>query len=206
LNPRLLVVAAIAVTAAILLGGLFLIFTRGDRVPTEQADTAIEVPIGGPFTLVNGKGETVTEQNFLGKYLLVFFGFTYCADICPTTLDEMGRALEVLGPSAAQVTPIFISVDPDRDTPEVVGDYVAFYDTRIVGLTGTQEQVEAVRKAYKIYAEKRELEGGGYAVDHSGLIIVMGPDGKFRGLIEQNATAASMAARVTEIMKKDAAA
>jgi protein SCO1/2 len=154
---------------------------------------------------MNGKGETVTDKDFLGKYTMVFFGFTRCPDICPTTLDEMGRALQTLGPAASKVTPVFISVDPERDTPEVVGDYVAFYDARIVGLTGTPEQIDKVAKTYKVYYKKQEFEEGGYGVDHSGLIIVMGPDGKFRGLIESGATADVMAAKINEIMKADAA-
>src|SRR6202008_4481524 len=118
-----------------------------------------------------------------------------------TTLDEMGRALQTIGPAANMVTPVFISVDPERDTPEVVGDYVAFYDSRIVGLTGTPEQVAGVAKAYKVYYKKQEFDEGGYGVDHSGLIIVMGPDGKFRAILESGASADVMAAKLTEIMK-----
>jgi protein SCO1/2 len=204
LNPRLLLIAGISVATAILLGGLALIFMRGDRPPAPPTSTVTSstAAVGGPFTLVNANGETVTEKNFLGKYLMVFFGFTQCPEICPTTLDDMGRALQALGPDASKVTPIFISVDPEHDTPEIVGDYVAFYDTRIVGLTGSLEQITAAAKAYKIRFEKIELETGGYTMDHSSLIVVMGPDGTFRGLLRPEDTPEEMAAALSKWMKE----
>lgn len=201
MDQRLPLIAGIAVAAAIMIGGLVLIFTRGqERIAPPPTVTAAAV--GGPFTLVNAKGETVTEKNFAGKFLMVFFGFTNCPEICPTTLDDMGRTLQAMGDSAAQVTPIFISVDPERDTPRVVGDYVAFYDTRIVGLTGSPEQVAAAAKAYKVYFQRVDLEGGGYTMDHSALIIVMGPDGTFRGLLNHDVAPEEMALQMKSFMKE----
>lgn len=132
---------------------------------------------GGPFTLVNQDGETVTDKNYEGQWRMLYFGFTFCPAICPTELQKMATALEELGEAGEQITPIFISVDPERDTPAVMKQYVALFHPRLVGLTGTVEQVEAVKKSYKIFATKVKDETmSDYTVDHSSFIYLLSPD------------------------------
>lgn len=138
--------------------------------------------IGGPFTLVGGDGRAVTDRDFASKYRIVYFGFTHCPDVCPTDLAAIGQALrrfEREDPErAARVQPIFISVDPERDTPAVVRDYAAAFHPRLIGLTGTPEQIAAVAKRFAVYYAKGDVQpGGGYAVDHSRVVLLMGPDG-----------------------------
>lgn len=152
--------------------------------PLARADTA-PVTVGGPFTLTAPDGTTVTDETYRGKWLLVFFGYTSCPDICPTTLYEIAAALEELGPDAAKLQPIFITVDPERDTPEVMGKYTGALDPRIVGLTGSPQQIAAVARGYGAYGARHKTGTGteDYVVDHSTYLYIMGPQGKFvRGL------------------------
>ncbi len=197
-------IAALGVVAAVVLGGLLAVLIPvPERTPAVQGETPVAVPIGGPFTLTNGEGKTVTEKDFAGRYMLVFFGFTHCPDICPTTLEHIGRTLVALGGDAKAITPVFISVDPERDTPETVSDYAQFYDKRIVGLTGTPEQVAAAAKTYKVYFQKVELGGGDYTIDHSTLIYLMGPDGKFRAVLRTDDPPEAVAAQIAEVLRAD---
>jgi len=149
----------------------------GGRSGTESA------AIGGPFTLVNQDGETVTESILLGKVSLVYFGYTYCPDVCPMALSAMSDALDMVGPEiAGQIRPVFISVDPGRDTVAVVKDYVAHFYPGMIGLTGTEEQVAAAARAYRVYYRKSEEtaeDAENYLVDHSSIIYVMGTDGRY---------------------------
>ncbi|CCE99724.1 SCO family protein [Sinorhizobium fredii] len=154
-------------------------------IVTAPAFAASPVTIGGPFSLIAPDGSTVTDASFRGKWMLVFFGYTYCPDLCPTTLSEIALALERLGPDAAKVQPVFITVDPERDTPDVVGQYIGAIDRRIVGLSGSQRQITAVSEEYGAYSERHPsgASAGDYVVDHSTYIYVMNPQGRFvRGL------------------------
>ena len=137
--------------------------------------------VGGPFTLTDHTGRRVTDKDFRGQHLLVFFGFTYCPDVCPSGLQVMTAALEELGPKAEKITPIFISVDPERDTPEQLALYVSSFHPRLVGLTGTPEEIQQVAKAYRVYYKKVEDESStaGYTIDHTSIIYLMGPRGEF---------------------------
>lgn len=136
--------------------------------------------IGGSFTLVDGTGATRTDDDFRGRLMLVYFGFTYCPDVCPTELQAMGQAVDLLGEKAESVQPIFITIDPERDTPQMVGQYVESFHPRMIGLTGTPEQVAAAAKAYRVYYRKAEVEGSSdYLMDHSSIVYLMGRDGKF---------------------------
>jgi cytochrome oxidase Cu insertion factor (SCO1/SenC/PrrC family) len=137
--------------------------------------------IGGPFTMVNQKGETVTEKTYAGQYTLVFFGFTFCPDVCPTELQVITAALNQMGADAEKITPIFVTVDPERDTPAVMANYVTSFHPRLQGLTGTPEQVAAMAKAYHIFYQKvpDAKNPKDYEMDHSAIIYLMGPDGKF---------------------------
>lgn len=158
--------------------------------------------VGGSFSLVDGENRGVTDQTFRGRYMLVYFGFTHCPDICPTSLLVMGNALERLGEKGDDIVPIFITVDPERDTPEVVGGYVKHFGERFIGLTGSMQQVQAAADAYKVYFNKVEDEGSalGYMVDHSGFIYLMGPDGAylthFPHTISETALAEGLVAKV----------
>jgi protein SCO1/2 len=138
--------------------------------------------IGGPFTLVDQDGRTVTDESFRGKYMLVYFGFIYCPDVCPTSLARNAAALDLLGERREKVVPILISVDPGRDTPEKLKAYVAAFDPRLIGLTGTEQQVKAAAHAYKVFFTRSPQPEGGpdaYLVDHSTFTYLMGPDGRF---------------------------
>ena len=137
--------------------------------------------VGGPFTLVAGDGRTVTERDFKGTPFLVFFGFTHCPDICPTKLQEMSEVFAKLGSRGPKVRALFITVDPERDTPEVMKSYVASFDGRIVGLTGSREEIERVSKAYRAFARKVPTKDGDYTMEHTSLVYLMNRDGLFVG-------------------------
>ena len=137
-----------------------------------------EASIGGPFTLTDQDGEVRREADFRGRFMLVYFGYSTCPDICPTTLAVMADALEKLGPEAERVVPIFITIDPGRDTSRVLKAYLKAFGPRFVGLTGEAKAVAAAAHAYRVYYRKRPLSGG-YAMDHSSHIYLMGPDGRF---------------------------
>jgi protein SCO1/2 len=142
--------------------------------------------VGGPFTLVNQDGATVTDKTFAGTPFLVFFGFTHCPDVCPTTLYQTSQMLEQLGPGGEKARVLFISVDPERDTSEKLKDYLSNFDKRIVGLTGSREQVDAVEKAYRVYARKVPTKDGNYTMDHSGLVYLMDARGRFVSSFDLN--------------------
>jgi protein SCO1/2 len=148
---------------------------------TQTAESTGKALIGGPFELVNHKGETVTQADFAGKHMLVFFGFTNCPDVCPAKLNSISVALDRLGPLADEVTPLFITVDPERDTPERVAQYVSNFSAQIVGLTGTPEQIRKAAGAYRAYYAKVDLEGSasGYTMDHSAFTYLMDENGEY---------------------------
>lgn len=137
--------------------------------------------IGGPFTLTDASGKQVTDKDFRGRYLLVFFGFTNCPDICPAGLQLMSAALDKIGAKADNIAPVFISVDPARDTREKLGAYVKNFNDRIVGLTGTPEEIAAVAKAYRVFYEKTPngASPNEYGMNHTSIIYLMGPDGEY---------------------------
>ncbi|MBN9669236.1 SCO family protein [Roseibium aggregatum] len=170
-------VAALAVVS----GYLVFLQTAG----SDKSGGLIEplAAIGGPFELVNGSGETVTEKTFAGKPTLMFFGFTYCPDVCPTTLAEMQGWMEALGEDADKLNYAYVTVDPERDTPDVMRDYVWAFDKRIQPLTGTREQIDVILKAYRVYARKVPLDDGDYTMDHSAAVYLMNADHKFVGTI-----------------------
>jgi protein SCO1/2 len=159
-------------------------------------------PVGGPFTLQDSDGRTVTDRDFRGKYLLVYFGYTYCPDVCPTTLNAVAQAIEQLGRRADELQPLFITVDPRRDTPVVMKQYTAAFSPRLLGLTGTSAQIAAVAKEYRVYyAEHRTGPGpNDYSMDHSSLLYLMGPDGRFVAPIRTDASGAEIASQLAKLM------
>jgi protein SCO1/2 len=134
--------------------------------------------VGGPFTLTDQDGKRVTDQDFKGKPFLVFFGFTHCPDICPTTLFEVSEVMRALGPEAEKTRALFITVDPERDTPAVMEDYLSSFDPHLRGLTGTPAEIDATAKAYRAYYRKVPIEGG-YTMDHMATVYLMDKDGRF---------------------------
>jgi protein SCO1/2 len=150
--------------------------------------------VGGPFTLIDQQGRTVSDTTFRGRWMLVYFGYTYCPDVCPTELQTVAAALHRLGPDAASIVPLFITIDPERDTPAVLADYVKLFDDRLIGLTGTPAQIRDVAAAYKVYYAKVTPEGAkDYLMDHSSFLYLMGPDGSFRALLRPGGEAGAMA-------------
>ena len=163
------------------LAGLLLIPGALERLIPKGAVSIGNATVGGPFSLVDHTGRRVSNADFSGRFTLVFFGFTFCPDVCPTALQVTSAALEKLGPKAARVTPLFITVDPERDTPEQLKSYVGSFHPSLVGLTGTQAEIDAVAKAYRVYFKrvKDERSSAGYTMDHTSIIYLMGPDGRF---------------------------
>lgn len=156
------------------------------------------VALGGPFTLVDHTGRTVTERDFAGRVMLVYFGFTYCPDVCPTELGTIAAALDAMGPAAERVTPVFVSIDPERDTPAAMADYVSRFHPRMVGLTGSAEQVAQAARAYRVYyAKVTPRDSTEYLMDHSSFIYLVGPDGRVRSLFRPETAPEAIAATVT---------
>ncbi len=205
---RLLLVA-IAATSVIALTGLGLLLTGGLSSPkvtdiSASAPTRVTgVPnIGGPFELINQDGQQVTDADFAGQKTLIYFGFTYCPDVCPTALQVMSVALEDLGEDAAAFTPIFVTVDPERDDPETMAAYVGHFGDNFIGLTGTPEQIEAAAKAYKVYYRKVEdaSSSAGYTMDHSSVVYLMSEDNTFLANFTHETRPDRMAARLRQFL------
>ena len=156
---------------------------RSDRSAAELMDAVMwnREPIGGPFALIDQDGKRRTDMDFRGKVLLVYFGFSYCPDVCPTDLQEIGLAVDRLGAAGDDVQPIFITVDPARDTSEHLKEYVAMFHARFVGLTGDAAAIDAAARAYRVYYARVELEKSDYTVDHSAFIYLMGRHGEYLG-------------------------
>ena len=175
---------------------------RARLFPAATVKTMGQALVGGPFTLTDHTGRRVTDQDFRGRVMMVFFGFTFCPDVCPTALQVMAAALDKIGSKAEQITPVLITVDPERDTPEQMAMYVKSFHPRLVGLTGSPEEIAAVAKAYRVYFKRvaDPKSSGGYTMDHSAIIYVMGPDGAFRTHFTYTADANAMAERLTRLL------
>jgi protein SCO1/2 len=160
------------------------------------------ISIGGPFTLEDGAGKPVSDRDFRGKYMLVYFGYTFCPDVCPTTLNAVADAMDKLGTAASHIQPLFITVDPKRDTPSVVKQYAAAFGPAILGLTGTPEQIAQAAKEYRVYyAEHRTGPGpNDYAMDHSSVLYLMGPDGAFIAPVRADQSGDEIAANLKKLM------
>ena len=173
---------------------------------SETAGEVTKIKIGGPFELTNQFGETVRDSDFQGQYMLIFFGYTYCPDVCPTTLTTISTALDSLGNAARGITPIFVSVDPDRDTPEYLKDYLVHFHPGIQGLSGTKDQIKQITKSYGIYYAKVQEDGGtdentdDYLMDHTAITFLMGPDGQYVAHFNHSAGADAMAEKIAGIL------
>jgi protein SCO1/2 len=154
---------------------LIIVLVSGrDPVPSAGAST-----IGGPFSLIDQDGRPVTDKDLRGRPFLVFFGFTHCPDVCPTALFEISEVLGKLGPDAQRVSALFVTVDPERDTPAQMKDYLSSFNPHLVGLTGDPAAITAVAKEYRVYVKKVPLDHGDYTMDHTALVYLMDKDGRF---------------------------
>lgn len=180
------VIWGMAAVAALATGGTFLWKELSPPRPHDVRVTG-EADIRNAYTLTDHTGRAVTAADFAGRWQMVFFGFTYCPDICPTTLAYMARVMELLGPEAEQVVPIFVTVDPARDTAPVMAEFVAAFHPRLVGLTGTEAQVAEAARNFRVYYERMEDAAApdGYLMAHSGYIYVMRPDGRFDSVFRE---------------------
>ena len=160
--------------------------------------------IGGPFSLVDHHGKPVSERDYLGKPTLVFFGFTFCPDICPTTLLELTERLKELGQDAEKLNVLFVTVDPERDTPEQLALYLSSFDPRITGLSGPEKDIAAVMAEYRVYARKVPLKDGGYTMDHTAAVYMMNHKGQFVGLLDYQEPEASARAKLRRLLDDSA--
>jgi protein SCO1/2 len=170
----LLVLTAFAAGLAIFLA-VFLYATGQFGGRSSGATSAI----GGPFQLVDQDGKPVTDQDLKGKPTLIFFGYTHCPDVCPTTLFDVSEVLRALGPDAGRTAAYFITVDPERDTPAAMKDYLSSFDPHLRALTGDRAAIDAAEKAYRVYAKKIPTESGDYTMDHTALVYLMDKQGRF---------------------------
>jgi len=168
-----------------------------------KSPTGEKALIGGAFTATTHRGEQVSDKDFLGKYSLVYFGYTFCPDVCPGELQIISAAMDLSGETAKKITPLFFSVDPTRDTPEVLADYVPHFHDDMVGLTGTKEQMAKAAKTYRVYYAKAPDDAvpGGYLMDHSSLIYLMDPRGEYVRHFNYGTMPEEIAAALQEIIQ-----
>ena len=172
--------------------------------PGSSSSSAAAAGIGGPFQLVNQQGRPVDQSLLKGKWSAIFFGYTYCPDVCPTTLQTLGGASDQLGAKAKQFQVVFITVDPQRDTPKQLNDYLtgAAYSKGVIGLTGSDDQIAAVTKAYGVYSQKQGT-GADYTVNHSSAIYLMNPKGQFDSVIPYGLTPDQVRDRLVKAMREN---
>jgi len=173
-GARILLVVSAFLAGLVLCFGVILLVTGRSTSPIAQTTAAI----GGPFELIDQDGRTVSDRDLKGHPFLVFFGFTNCPDVCPTTLFEVSEVLRALGPDADKVNALFVTVDPERDRPSQLKDYLSSFDPHLRGLTGDPAAVAAVTRAYRVYVKKVPQENG-YTMDHTAIVYLMDKDGRF---------------------------
>ena len=196
---RFLIAAVLLAGILVLAAGALLGFALHEN-PKGAAGTLLGSAIGGPFHLVDQNGKPVSDADLKGKWQLVFFGYTHCPDTCPTALNEISLALDQLGKKRDEVQVVFITVDPERDTPEVLKSYVQSFDASIIALTGSPDQVAQAAKGYRVYYAKHSRPDGGYDMDHSAVIYIMDPQGRFTATFTPDATADAMAERLQKLL------
>jgi protein SCO1/2 len=177
MNPRtarLLLVLGAFIAGLALFSAVIFIVTGRPPVPI-----AMPSAIGGPFKLTDHNFKPISDEDLKGQPFLVFFGFTHCPDVCPTTLFEVSEVLRALGPEGEKVRALFVTVDPERDTPEKIKDYLSSFDPRVIGVTGSAEAITAMEKTYRVYAKKVPLEGTNYTMDHTAIVYLMDKEGRF---------------------------
>jgi protein SCO1/2 len=178
----------------------------GPDMPAPSAG-GVQLPqgmeLGGPFVLTDHTGRTVTERDFAGRWVLAYFGFTFCPDVCPTELGTIAAAIDAMGEEGERVTPVLFTVDPERDTPAQLADYVSRFHPRMVGLTGTPAQVSAAARAFRVYyAKVNRPDATDYLMDHSSFVYLVGPDGKVRALFRPETSPEAIAAATLAQMRR----
>ncbi len=199
-SPRFILIAVSFAALLVLAAGALLgyAFRAG---PNGAGGGILSAAVGGPFHLVDQNGKPFTDADLKGKWHLVFFGYTHCPDVCPTTLNELSLALDKLDKKErAEVKVVFISVDPERDTPAVMKSYVEAFDAPIIGLTGTDAEVKQAAKDYHVYYSKHPRPDGGYDMDHSAFVYVMNPQGKFSAILSPENTADEIQAKLQKLV------
>jgi protein SCO1 len=199
LPRRFVLVTALFAGLVILGAGVFLALSLHET-PRGAAGTLLASAIGGPFRLVDQNGKTVTDADLKGKWSLVYFGYTHCPDACPTALNDISIALDELGPQRNEVRPVFVTVDPERDTPEVLKSYVTAFDAPILALSGTPEEIAQAAKGYRVYYAKHPEAGGDYSMDHSSVIYVMDPQGRFTASFTHENSPEEIAERLKKLL------
>ena len=194
----LIIVPAVALIASLAVVWQIMTPKDHERIPVAGPDSSL---IGGAFTLTSHTGKKVSDSDFRGKYMLVYFGYTFCPEICPTELQAMTEAIDLLGKSGEEVVPILISVDPERDTVEKLKEYVPLFHKTLVGLTGTPEEIAKAAKAYRVYYAKAG-EGASYEMDHSAIIYLMDRKGKYATHFAYGVAPEKMAQKMKAIMAK----
>jgi protein SCO1/2 len=198
--PRLLLAAVVGAGLLVLASGALLYYAFSEQ-PHGAANSALSAMIGGKFSLVDQNGKPFTDADMKGKWQLVFFGYTHCPDVCPTTLNELSLAFDKLGPAARnKIGVVFISVDPDRDTSAVLKEYVSSFSAPVTALTGTPAEVAQAAKDYRVYYAKHPTKDGGYDMDHSALIYVMDPEGRFTATFTPDEPADKIAERMQKLI------
>ena len=189
-SVRILAIGAAFLAGLVLCFGIVLVVTSRVSAPVAQQVAAI----GGPFKLTDENGQAVSDQDLHGRPFLVFFGFTHCPDVCPTTLFEVSEILRALGRDADRTHALFITVDPERDTPSVMKDYLSSFDPHLSGLSGDPAAIAAIAKGYRVYYKKVLLDQGGYTMDHTATVYLMDKDGRFVSPFSLKRTAEAAAA------------
>jgi protein SCO1 len=198
--PRPLLAALLAAALVFAGTGAFLAIELQEG-PRGVARSWLGAAIGGPFDLVDQNGKRVTDGDLRGTWLLLYFGYTHCPDACPTALNNIALAVRELGATQrAALRPVFITIDPARDTPQVMKDYVASFDAPILALTGTAAAVAQAAKSYRVYYARRAEPGGDYSLDHTSLIYVIDPKGRFAASLDGEATPAQIAERLKRLL------
>ena len=183
-------------------GGALLLLAAGYLWMLGGTTPARQAAIGGPFALTAADGALVTDADFRGRYVLIYFGYTHCADVCPTTLAAVADALDALGPKASHVQPVFVTVDPQRDTPEVLRRFTSLFTPRLVGLTGTQDQIRQMQQNYRVTSIVHPGAAGpmGYTMDHSSVLYFIGPNGRYLAPIRADESGSEMASDIARHM------
>src|ERR1044071_6164099 len=197
--PRFAIVAIVFAGVLVIAAGVLLALALRET-PRGAAGTALASAIGGPFQLIDQNGEPFSDADLKGKWQLLFFGYTHCPDACPTALNEIALALDRLGDKRDAVRVVFITVDPERDTPEVLKNYVQSFDASIVALTGSPDQVAQAAKAYRVVYAKHPRQDGGYEMDHSAVIYVMDPQGRFTARVPPESTGDAIDDRLQKLL------
>lgn len=202
MKPRILAIAVVILLALLAATLAWKYLAIGPSGISRDGAGSGEVSIGGPFSLTNQDGKTVSDADYRGRFMLVYFGFTFCPDICPTDLLIMSQTMKLLGDDAKQVAPIFISIDPARDTVAQLKDYLSNFNPPVEGLTGSQAAIDAVVKEYKVYARKVENPKGDYTMDHSAFMYLMDKNGKYVTHFAHNTPPEDMAVAIRKHIKE----